>query len=304
MLIPALGGAERELGRGNGPDFSPDGKTLAVAGQRSATASPGIFLVSVETGQEKRLTTAPGDVFEDQPRFSPDGRSIAFVRRLTAQSAELDTVPAGGGDVKRVAGDNRSIDGLAWMPDGAEIVYSTRRLGRPEELWRVSASGGTPQPVTEAGENAYSPAVSRAGKLLAYGRSTYDENIWQLDLAGDKASGPSTKLIASTWQDNAPQYSPDGKRIVFASDRSGSYEIWVGNADGSGAVQLTSQGGHSGTPRWSPDGRRITFDGNLNGSADIFAIDAGGGAPRRITTSPANGHARSMPSWSSDEKWI
>jgi Tol biopolymer transport system component len=197
------------------------------------------------------------------------------------------------------------------MPDGGEIVYATRRLGRPQELWRVTGSGGTPQPVSEAGENAYYPAVSRTDKRLAYVRTTYDENIWQLDLAGGKASGPPTKLIASTWQDNAPQYSPDGKKIAFASDRSGSYEIWVAGADGSGAVQLTSQGGHAGSPRWSPDGRRIAFDGSVGGNADIFAIDAAGGvmngsasAPRRITTGPANGHARSLPSWSADEKWI
>ena len=315
ILIPALGGAERELGLGIGSDFSPDGKTIAVTSRDSATSAVGIFLVSLDTGQRQRLTSAPAPSSDLYPRFSPDGRFIAFARSFSAQSAEVDTVPAGGGDVKRVAGDNRAIEGLAWMPDGSEIVYSTRRLGRPEELWSVASvgrailspagSGGTPQPVPEAGENAYSPAISRAENRLAYVHKTYDENIWRLDLTPDgRLSGSQSKLIASTWQDNAPQYSPDGKKIAFASDRSGSYEIWVGNADGSGAVQLTSQGGHAGTPRWSPDSRSIAFDGNLNGNADVFAIDAGGGAPRRITTSPANGHARGVPAWSSDGKWI
>jgi Tol biopolymer transport system component len=313
ILVPALGGAERELGRetaSSGIDFSPDGKTIAITSKESATAPLGIFLLTVETGQRKRLTSPPGVAGDVEPRFSPDGRTIAFARSFGAQSYDLDTVQAAGGDVKRVAGDNRAIEGLAWMPDGSEIVYSTRRLGRPEELWRVRSSGGTPQPVSEAGENAYSPDVSRAEKRLAYVRQTYDENIWHLDITGEgeggegKASGPPTKLIASTWQDNAPQYSPDGKKIAFGSDRSGGYEIWVCNADGSGAVQLTSQGGHAGTPRWSPDGRRIAFDANVNGSADVFVIDAGGGAPRRITTSPANGHARGLPSWSFDGKWI
>jgi Tol biopolymer transport system component len=139
---------------------------------------------------------------------------------------------------------------------------------------------------------------------LAYVRQNYDENIWQISLDAGKVSGAATKLIGSTWQDNAPQFSPDGKKIAFASDRSGSYEIWVSNADGSGAVQLTSQGGHAGTPRWSPDSRHIAFDSNLNGDAEVFVTDAGGGAPRQITTSPANGHARGVPSWSSDGKWI
>jgi len=304
ILIPSLGGAERELGPGRGPDFSPDGKTIAAASTESTATQLGIFLVSVETGQRKRITSAPGAAYDFQPRFSPDGRSIAFCRSFTAQSADLDTVPVSGGEVKGIVGDNRAISGIAWMPDGGEIVFSTRRLGRPQELWRVAASGGTAQAVADAGENAYYPAVSRTETRLAYVHTTYDENIWQLGLTAGKVSGPATKLIASTWQDNAPQYSPDGKKIAFASDRSGSYEIWVANADGSGPVQLTSQGGHSGSPHWSPDGRSIAFDASVGGSGDIYVIDAGGGAPRRITTGPANGHARSVPSWSSDEKWI
>ncbi len=133
----------------------------------------------------------------------------------------------------------------------------------------------------------------------------YGENVWRQDLtAGNNIRRCRTKLIASTWQDNAPQYSPDGSRIAFASDRSGSFEIWVANADGSGVVQLTSSGGHAGTPRWSPDGRRIAFDDSVMGTADIFVIDAGGGAPKMITTMAAHGHSRGVPSWSGDGKSI
>ena len=304
ILVPSLGGTERELAPGIMPDFSPDGKTVASAGWESASASVGIFLVSVETGQRKRLTSPPGTASDYLARFSPDGKTIAFVRSLSAQSVEVDTVPFTGGAVKPVAGDNRAIQGLAWMPEGNEIVYSTRRMGRAEELWRVAASGGVPQPVSGTGENAFYLAISHTDKRLAYVHQTYDENIWRLDLATGKTSGPPAKFIASTWQDNAPQYSPDGKKIAFASDRSGSFEIWVANADGSGAGQLTSSGGHAGTPRWSPDGRRIAFDDSVMGSADIFVIDAGGGAPKLITTMAAHGHSRSVPSWSSDGKSV
>jgi Tol biopolymer transport system component len=304
MLIPSLGGTERELGAGRGPDFSPDGKTIAVFSQKAPGSPLGIFLVSVETGERKQITSPPGTAFDYGPRFSPDGRTIAFARSFTAQSVEVDTVPVTGGAVKSVAGDNRSINGLAWMPEGGEIVYSTRRMGRAQELWRVAASGGTPQPFSGTGENAFYPVISGTDKRLAFAHQTYDENIWRLNLTADKASGAATKLIASTWQDDAPQYSPDGKKIAFASDRSGSFEIWVANADGSDAVELTSQGGHSGSPRWSPDGRRIAFDASVGGSGDIFVIDAGGGAPKLITIMPAHGHSRSVPSWSSDGKSV
>jgi eukaryotic-like serine/threonine-protein kinase len=304
MLIPLFGGTERELGTGVGPDFSPDGKTIAISSRESPTTPVGIFLLSVETGEKKRLTTAPAAAADQQPRFSPDGRTIAFDRTFSAQSAEVDAVAVSGGEVRKIAGDNRAIQGLAWMPDGREIIYSTRRLGRPQELWRVTASGGTPQPVFGDSQSALFPAISRTDQRLAYVRQTYDENIWQLDLTDGKVSGGPTKLIASTWQDNAPQYSPNGKKIAFASDRSGSYEIWASNADGSGTVQLTSQGGHAGTPRWSPDSRRIAFDASVDGNANIFVVDTAGGAPRQVTATAANGDARSVPSWSSDAKWI
>ncbi|MGA8030604.1 MAG: protein kinase [Bryobacteraceae bacterium] len=306
MLVPALGGAERKIATvyGNSIDFSPDGKTLAVSDRASPAESIGIFLISVETGEKRQLTYPKAATADLTPRFSPDGRIIAFDRDITAQLADLDTVPVNGGEAKRVAGDNRAIGGLAWIPDGRQIVYSSRRAGTPQELWIVNATtGGTPQALSVAGENAFSPAIARIGNRLAYVRSNYDENIWRLDLGGDTrhASGEPVKLIASTWLDNAPQYSPDGKKIAFGSDRSGSFEIWVSSADGSNPVQLTFLAGHSGTPRWSPDSRRIAFDASVNGNADIYTIDAEGGTPRRLTTNPANDTA---PSWSADGQWI
>ncbi len=305
MLVPVLGGAERKIGTvsGNSIDFSPDGKTLAVSDRASSAEPTGIFLVSVETGQKRQLTSPKSPTADITPRFSPDGQTIAFDRDITAQLADIDTVPVHGGEAKRVCGDNRAIDGLAWMPDGRRLVYASRRAGTAQELWMVKGSGGAPQALPIAGENAYQPAIARIGNRLAYVRSIYDENIWRLDLNGDTrhASGEPVKLIASTWVDNAPQYSPDGKKIAFGSDRSGSFEIWVSSADGSNAVQLTFLAGHSGTPRWSPDSRRIAFDASVNGNADIYAIDADGGAPRRLTTNPAND---TVPSWSSNGQWI
>ena len=68
------------------------------------------------------------------------------------------------------------------------------------------------------------------------------------------------KLISSTRVDGDAQFSPDGKKIAFTSNRSGNDEIWVCDSDGSNAQQLTSLGtGNCGGPRWSPDGERIAF---------------------------------------------
>ena len=96
----------------------------------------------------------------------------------------------------------------------------------------------------------------------------FDANIWRLSLSGPGvAAGPPARFIASTRSDSTPQYSPDGKRIAFESDRSGVHGIWISDADGSNAVELLPQAGAScGTARWSPDGQRIAFDSVRKGT--------------------------------------
>jgi Tol biopolymer transport system component len=94
----------------------------------------------------------------------------------------------------------------------------------------------------------------------------------------------------------------DGKKIAFQSGRSGSLEVWVCEADGSNAVQLTSFGGPDvTTPRLSPDGERVGFDSNAAGEFDIYVVSVNGGKPQRLTMDPAND---GNPSWSHDGQWI
>jgi Tol biopolymer transport system component len=110
------------------------------------------------------------------------------------------------------------------------------------------------------------------------------------------------QFISSTRDDYGPQISPDGKKIAFMSSRSGSLEIWVCDADGSNALQVTSFGGPDVTvARWSPDGKHIAFDSNATGQFDIYVVSAEGGKPQRMTTNPAND---GNPSWSQDGRWI
>ncbi|HEX5234747.1 MAG TPA: hypothetical protein VFW25_05390 [Silvibacterium sp.] len=100
----------------------------------------------------------------------------------------------------------------------------------------------------------------------------------------------------------APDISPDGKRIAFESERSGSHEVWVANLDGSNAVRLSNfHEPLTGSPRWSPDGRRIAFDSRVSGKPAIYLVDPATAFPRRIST---GGLAASLPSWSPDGKWI
>ncbi|HZS06006.1 MAG TPA: winged helix-turn-helix domain-containing protein [Blastocatellia bacterium] len=313
FLVPSLGGPERKLADifpyrpvviGNTLCYSPDGKSLAAPDKHSQEDPFGIHLISIETGEKTRLTSPPaGSVGDFFPAFSPDQKTLAFVRSVSIATADIWLLPLTGGEPRRLTFDNISIRGLAWTPGGREIVFASRRGSSTYNLWKVSAGGGTPEQLMISERDAYSPAVSRQGNRLAYTQSLLDENIWRIGLNGSvAASEPPVKLISSTQDEDGPEYSPDGKKIVFVSRRSGSFEIWVCEADGSRPRQLTSIGGPlTGTPRWSPDGRQITFNSWLEGNADIYVISADGGKPRRLTNNPAEDVT---PSWSRDGKWI
>jgi Tol biopolymer transport system component len=110
------------------------------------------------------------------------------------------------------------------------------------------------------------------------------------------------KFISSPRQQTSAVYSPDGNRIAFSSDRTGTFEIWVADSDGSHAVQLTSFAGPiTGTPRWSPDGNWIAFDSRPGGHSAIFVISAGGGEPRQVTDGT---YDDIVPYWSHDGRQI
>jgi Tol biopolymer transport system component/predicted Ser/Thr protein kinase len=318
FIVPALGGTERKLyspdwgfhGFG-GVVWSPDGKLLAYLDRSSPQSNYGIWLLSVENLERRQLTWPPAqNLFDMVPAFSPDGQTLAFARLSSGRVSDIYLVPIGGGEPRRLTFDNREIDGLAWTPDGREIVFPSDR-GGGYGLWRISVTGDTPERLAVGGDNDFSPplspqgnrlAMSRQGNRLAYVQSAFDTNIWRIEIPESKGrSNPPTRLIASTNLDQGPQYSPDGKRIAFESTRSGSYEIWVCDSDGANLVQLTSFDRTTGTPRWSPDGRHIAFDSRKETHSDIYVISAEGGSPRRLTTENSDDV---VPSWSRNGRWI
>ena len=308
-IIPTGGyyrGAYYQFGR-NTLSYSPDGKYLAVAETTAAGEPFSIFLLEVETGKKQRLTSPPAAaVGDDSPAFSPDGNTVAFARFM-AGGKDIYVVPVKGGEPTQLTAESTvrpgsTTDGLAWTSDGREIVFASNRTGS-FLLWRVPVSGGTPTRIDVDAQNVSTPAISRDRNRLAWIQTSFDRNIWRLEVPGSAGqhSAP-TRLIASTASDSNPQYSPDGERIVFSSGRSGTTEIWVSDRDGRNPMRLTNMGGPvTGTPRWSPDGRQIAFDSMEGSNRDIYVVSANGGQHRRLTTEPAED---TCPSWSRDGRWI
>jgi Tol biopolymer transport system component/DNA-binding winged helix-turn-helix (wHTH) protein len=307
--VPVLGGTEHRLYsspagiKSRTMDWSPDGKSLAITEIAPDRIHTWIALLSLADSSTQRLTSPSDQEADCSPAFSPDGSTIAFVRGITALVvSDVYVVPTSGGEPKRLTQDNTWIFGApAWTPDGRDLVFSSTRAGLPS-LWRVSASGGTPQPVVGVGLNAYDPSISRKANQLVYQQTEDKHNVWRLDLSNEKtAQGPPSIVISEKGQElSRPHFSPDGSRIAYESNRLGYADIWACNGDGSNCGQLTALHGTSGAVTWSPDGRKIAFEFRPKQHSEVYLAEVGGGAPALLETFP--GADNGGPKWSRDGK--
>src|SRR5262249_29099092 len=127
-------------------------------------------------------------------------------------------------------------------------------------------------------------------------------DIWRLRLRSQHPEESATKLIYSTRLQRVPQYSPNGKKIVFESDRSGAHEIWLADADGGNLVQLTSFNGPlTGNPSWCSDRGRIAFDSRASGSSAIYIEDVNERVSQQVKSDVQN---LAIPAWSEDCQWL
>ena len=238
------------------------------------------------------------------PAFAADGRSIAFERVSGMNLADVWVLKVSAtlepGELRKLPAEGSFARQPAWTADGREILYASG-IDLRSNIYRVPVDGWSPSHLIEAlGDGVDDPTVSSSSRRLAYSRYLRNSNIWRLDLQTRSVDrGP---LISSSFREAVPQYSPDGKRIVFYSNRSGLNQIWVCDADGTRATQLTSMTGNiTGTPRWSPDGKQISFDSNTGGDWQIYVMDADGGKPKPLTSDKLNNF---ITSWSRDGRWV
>jgi Tol biopolymer transport system component len=309
FATPALGGEPRLIHsyadyKGQGLlDWSPDGRWIATPDRSSSEEPMSIYFYSPDSEQKLRITfptqESNTDLFD---RFSPDGRTIAFIRSSTGGISDIYTVPVSGGEPRRLTFEGKYIHSLAWAADGLSIVFSSTRSG-DAGLWRVSTKGGAPTAISVRGQQVRFPSIPHQGNLLTYLQFEEDRNIWRLSLDGDKRSKEKPRaFISSTWDEIGPAYSPDGSRIAFASNRSGTNEIWLSGSDGSDPVRLTFSNGYLATsPSWSPDGRQIVFTAVGENRSNVAIVGAEGGTPRLLTSEVA---VTAFPRWSRDGHWL
>jgi Tol biopolymer transport system component/predicted Ser/Thr protein kinase len=310
--IPAFGGRARHLYTGAAEtwwycdklDWSPDGKFLMFSEfvDEDDSAPAPLALLSLSDLTVRHITSPASHQFDCGGSFSPDGSNVVFVRSsLNGSLGDLFVLKLGDSDPIRLTSGN-SGGPPAWTADGKEIVFSSA-MGGLQNLWRMPATGGTPRPVEGASGAAYRPSIARRDDQLVYEQVNRVDTIWQLQLKDERHPlGPPARLLAGRGIIQKPDFSPDGKKIAFESDRMGYGDIWVCDRDGSNCSQLTSLHLTAATARWSPDGHYIAFEAITNGYWQVYLLEYPGGTPRILPTFP--GANNGVPRWSRDGQWI
>ena len=214
------------------PDWSRDNRLVF---QSNRDGNWELYSMNIDGARLRRLTD--NDAADGEPRWSPRGRRIAFIR-----DGELYVMSASGRSVHKIAGD---ADWPTWSPDGKSLAYEVEFAGHHGIA--VSSPGESLQPYG-APDDRY-PAWSPRSDLIAF-ECRIGEH-WHICLLNPR-SGSQRTLTHGHTNEFAPAWSPDGRRIAFISDRDGNDQLYVMRADGTEIVRLTSGQSDKDTPTWAP----------------------------------------------------
>jgi dipeptidyl aminopeptidase/acylaminoacyl peptidase len=269
------------------PHISPDGRVVAfvltVIDQKKNRRESSIWIVPADGSVAPRRFSAEG-FSSNSPRWSPDGKTLAF---LSARASDLPAgetpksqiflLPiAGGGEAIALTKLKNGVQSYQWSPEGSRIVV-------------VSTSG----PMDGVA------AADRKSDVRHYTHMQYKFNDtgWFDDkrrhLWVTSASGGEAKQITEgqDWNDTDPQWSPDGTRIAFVSDRTGkayddshNTDVWVIPAAGGTLTKISDHGFEDESTRWSPDGKLILFTGQtaVHQFPKLYLADSSGGVASQL----------------------
>jgi Tol biopolymer transport system component/DNA-binding winged helix-turn-helix (wHTH) protein len=271
-----------------------------------------LFVADTNGKNERKLLTRQRPIRIGDNQFSPDGKSIAYAAGQSwsgGRDFRLMRVDLASGAESEISPNTFfNIKSLKWLPEGDRLLLAAKEnLDGRLRIWQVSAVTGEARALTKDATDYISLSLDKAAdKMIA----TYVSNLFRLYLAStgdldhaknltaarsftfapegkivyseddghiwtiDRDGGEQRQLTNSSFTDFSPRVLPDGRYIVFASNRSGSNQVWRMNADGSNQVQLTKTEG--GYPRFaSTDGKWIYFESGLHQTLWRVSTDGG-----------------------------
>lgn len=234
---------------------------------------------SFSTSQITSWKSDLGEGDSGRPRFSPDGKFIAYVSSKDGRNA-ISLKQIGGGEPFPAKQDD-SIDGSPiWSPDGGQIAYFSNRDGR-RGIWSAPAFGGSAKLLSPLDRRSTLIDWSRSGTTIYFQSGN---NLYFLEIA----SGSITKLTnfdESQIIERNFDISSDETQIVYSDRVDGQNGVWIANRRGGNPVQLTNDAAHDSIPIWHPDAKRVIYNSIRGGVKQICVAFLDGRPPVQITQS-------------------
>jgi TolB protein len=293
-LLAAQGCGNRDASSEAGGAPPPPALAGRLVYQRGEGAKSEIWMMDLASYKSRRLTE--NSVLDEYPRWSPDGREIAFYSERDG-TRQVYLMDAEGRNVRKVTGQYPINEDPSWSPDGTRLCFWAQTDKRaPENLFIINRDGTGIVNITHTEKGTRRvPAWSPDGERIAFTSNRFlSHQIYTIDVHGRN----ERRLTGNPRGACRPRWSPDGRRIAYSD---GGYsarrnvDIWEMDPDGGDKKRLTENRGSDYDPAYSPDGRKIIFASDRTGRYELYVMDRDGSHEARLTCH--NDYTR-YPDWS------